>query len=623
MRKRINNSLLARLLLANLVVGSIALAVIAILFVLSERAVLQHQVELRAAALADFVANQSEFPMLIGDRVQLERIAANALASEDVLFVALEDGSGSGAIRASRQDVPQPAPQDPGPNQGVSVKTLPAQRRYVDVRRPVLAPSGEGPVEWELKKENRGKLGTVRIGFSMEDEDALLAQMVRWGLSIAVAAILMAWLIQFFQVRRLLTPLHGLIRFTERVGSGDLTQQAPVRNDDEVGQLATAFNRMVEKLSTTTVSKAYVDDIIQSMGESLIVTDQRGRIDVVNQATALLLGYSEQELIGRPLNLVTGTDAFTAPEASSTAGRGPGGVEHYYRTKDGRPLPVLLSISGMRGAGYVNGQVWLAQDITERKRVQQELLAAKEAAEAASRAKSHFLANMSHELRTPLNAVIGYSQMLQEICEERNIRDMASDLARIERSGRHLLSLINDILDLSKIEAGKMMNQPELFALKDVIEDVIETIRPLADQNRNQLSLRYPSRELTLFADVVKFRQTLMNLLSNACKFTEGGAVSVTVEQPHGDGQWLEVRVADTGIGMTSEQQSILFQPFSQVDDCTTRRFGGTGLGLAISRRFCRMMGGEITVQSEAGKGSIFTVRLPALSAPELEEKHA
>ena len=298
-------------------------------------------------------------------------------------------------------------------------------------------------------------------------------------------------------------------------------------------------------------------------------------------------------------------------------------MEHYYRTKDGRPLPVLLSISGMRGAGYVNGQVWLAQDITERKRVQQELLAAKEAAEAASRAKSHFLANMSHELRTPLNAVIGYSQMLQEICEERNIRDMASDLARIERSGRHLLSLINDILDLSKIEAGKMMNQPELFALKDVIEDVIETIRPLADQNRNQLSLRYPSRELTLFADVVKFRQTLMNLLSNACKFTEGGAVSVTVEQPHGDGQWLEVRVADTGIGMTSEQQSILFQPFSQVDDCTTRRFGGTGLGLAISRRFCRMMGGEITVQSEAGKGSIFTVRLPALSAPELEEKHA
>ena len=621
MRARINDSLLARLLLANFVVGTTALAVIAVLFVLSERAVLGHQVELRATALADFVASQSEFPMLIGDRVQLERIAANALASEDVLFVTIDEGSTPGAIRASRSDLPQA--QDAGPNEGLSVRTLSGQRRYVDVRRPVLAPSGEGPVEWEVRKDTRAKLGAVRIGFSMEHEDALLAQMVRWGLSIAVAAILIAGSIQFFQVRRLLTPLHGLIRFTERVGAGDLTQQAPVRNADEVGQLATAFNRMVEKLSTTVVSKAYVDDIIQSMGEALIVTDHLGRINVVNQATALLLGYNERELIGRPLGVVTETNVSATQGIASSAGSVPGGIEHHYRTKDGRFLPVLLSISGMRGAGYVNGQVWLAKDMTERKRVQQELLSAKEAAEAANHAKSQFLANMSHELRTPLNAIIGYSQMLQEICEERNFPDMASDLARIEKSGKHLLSLINDILDLSKIEAGKMVSQPELFAPKDVIEDVIETMRPLAEQNRNQLSVSYSGSELTVFADILKFRQILLNLLSNACKFTADGMVSVAVEQAEKDGKWIEVRVADTGMGMTAEQQSVLFQPFTQGDSCTTRRFGGTGLGLAISRRFCRMMGGEITVHSVEGEGSIFTVRLPALPVREMEEVRA
>ena len=609
--------MLARALLATLLVGASAIGVVTVLFVFAQRSILQHQVELRAEGLAGFVASQAEFPMLVGDRVELQRIAANALASEDVLFVTFDDKSGPGAIRSIRPGLREPPREDATANEGLSLRTLPDRRRYVDLRRPILAPGAEGPVEWEVKSNTRAKLGSVRLGFSMEHEDARLAQMVRWWLAIAAAALGIAGWVQFFQLRRLLAPLHGLIRFTEQVGSGDLGQHAPVVRADEVGRLATAFNRMVQKLSRTMVSKAYVDDIIQSMGESLIVTDARGRIAMVNQATVLLLGYAEQELIGQSLEIVAPSTHEPAQEDIH------GGIEHQYRTKDGRGLPVLLSISGMRGAGEGKGQVWLAQDITEQKRVRQELLSAKESAESASQAKSHFLANMSHELRTPLNAIIGYSQMLEEICEERNLPDMANDLSRIERSGKHLLALINDILDLSKIEAGKMVNEAELFAPKEIVEDMLLTIRPLAEQNHNRVTVNYAGKGLTIFADTVKFRQSLLNLLSNACKFTENGVVSVEVKKPEGDHRWTEVSVTDTGIGMTPEQQAPLFQPFTQGDASTTRRFGGTGLGLAISQRLCRMMGGEITVESQAGKGSTFTMRLPAMAAAESKDSPA
>ena len=604
--------MLARALLATLLVGAAAIGVVTVLFVFAQRSILQHQVELRAAALAGFVASQAEFPMLVGDRVELQRIAANALASEDVLFVTFDDKSGPLAIRSIRPGLREPPREDATANEGLSLRTLPDRRRYLDVRRPILAPGADGPVEWEVKSNTRARLGSVRLGFSMEHEDARLAQMVRWWLAIAAAALGITGWVQFFQLRRLLAPLHGLIRFTEHVGSGDLGQHAPVTRADEVGRLATAFNRMVQKLSRTMVSKAYVDDIIQSMGESLIVTDARGRIGMVNQATTLLLGYAERDLVGQSFDLVSPA-AAEGLQSMAYGSLVAGGIEHQYRMKDGRYLPVLLSISGMRGAGGAKGQVWLAQDITEQKRVREELLSAKEAAESASQAKSHFLANMSHELRTPLNAIIGYSQMLVEICEERNLPDMATDLSRIERSGKHLLALINDILDLSKIEAGKMVNEAELFAPKEIVEDMLLTVRPLAEQNHNRLTVNYAGPGLTIFADTVKFRQSLLNLLSNACKFTENGVVSVEVKRPEGDQRWTEVSVTDTGIGMTPEQQAPLFQPFTQGDASTTRRFGGTGLGLAISQRFCRMMGGEITVESEAGKGSTFTMRLPAV----------
>lgn len=239
---------------------------------------------------------------------------------------------------------------------------------------------------------------------------------------------------------------------------------------------------------------------------------------------------------------------------------------------------------------------------------------AKEAAEKASQAKSAFLANMSHELRTPLNAIIGYSEMLNEEAEELGQDIFIPDLEKIHKAGNHLLALINDILDLSKIEAGKVQLYLETFDISFLVEEVVSTIQPLAEKNANTLEIQRSDDLGFIQADLTKVRQTLFNLLSNACKFTEQGTISLKASRKtidHDD--WIIFKVTDTGIGMAEEQMANLFQPFTQADSSTSRRYGGTGLGLAITKRFCEMMGGNITVESEPDQGSTFTVRLPAM----------
>jgi signal transduction histidine kinase/CheY-like chemotaxis protein len=233
--------------------------------------------------------------------------------------------------------------------------------------------------------------------------------------------------------------------------------------------------------------------------------------------------------------------------------------------------------------------------------------------EIASQHKSAFLANMSHELRTPLNAIIGYSEMLQEDAVDEGANSLVPDLKKVNAAGKHLLELINSILDLSKIEAGKMELHLEDFGVATMVDDIRSIIEPLAEQNGNRLELDCDASIGTMHADLTKVRQVLFNLMSNACKFTENGTVRLEVarEGPAEDA-WLSFVVRDTGIGLTPEQLGRLFQEFSQADGATTRKYGGTGLGLALSRRLCRLMGGDISVTSEAGHGSVFTVRLPA-----------
>jgi signal transduction histidine kinase len=227
-----------------------------------------------------------------------------------------------------------------------------------------------------------------------------------------------------------------------------------------------------------------------------------------------------------------------------------------------------------------------------------------------SQHKSQFLANMSHELRTPLNAIIGVTEMLREDAEA--LKQDVEPLDRVLGAGRHLLALINDILDLSKIEAGRMELNLETFALPPLIDGVVKTIEPLAAKNGNQVTVHCDAGIGMLHADEMRLRQALLNLMSNANKFTEKGTVTIGAHQGQENGRdWVTLSVADTGIGMTQEQMGKLFQEFSQASSTTASKYGGTGLGLVISRKFCQMMGGDITVTSEPGKGSVFTVRLP------------
>jgi PAS domain S-box-containing protein len=331
-----------------------------------------------------------------------------------------------------------------------------------------------------------------------------------------------------------------------------------------------------------------------------------------------IMGYKPQEMLEDPNFWASGLHPEDAPRVFSNLdrliGEGGGTVEYRFRHRQGHYIWIhdtLKVIADEAGRPLEIIGSWA--DITNRKLAEAELQKAKEAAEEATRVKSDFLANMSHELRTPLNAIIGYSEMLQEEAEDLGQEHFIPDLQKIHGAGRHLLGLINDILDLSKIEAGKMGLYLETFDIAPMIQDVVATITPLVEKDANTLKVHCADDLGTMRADLTKVRQALFNLLSNACKFTERGTLTLGANREMVDGTaWIKFRVSDTGIGMTPEQMGKLFEAFTQAEASTTRKYGGTGLGLTISQKFCQMMGGDITVESAPGQGSTFTILLPA-----------
>ncbi len=380
---------------------------------------------------------------------------------------------------------------------------------------------------------------------------------------------------------------------------------------------------------------------VESSGDAIAISNRFGCHIYQNPAFSHLYEYdSPQELniAGGPLRVFAdpnlGTEVFeTIMQGDSWSG------EVMQRTKNDRIIPVLLSADAIKDpTGNIVGLISISTDISHRVRAEQDLKKALHAAEAASRSKSTFLANMSHELRTPLNAIIGYSEILTEEMEDAGDNQAIADLTKIKTAGKHLLALINDILDISKIEAGRMTLYLEPFDVNLLISEVMSTVEPLIEKNGNHLELICDESIGIMTGDLTKLRQILFNLLSNAAKFTENGTIALTVT-PRQFVEWvrdsitpnssrenvpgIEFRVTDTGIGISPEQLENIFEAFSQADASTTRKYGGTGLGLAISQRFCQMMGGEIVVKSETQKGSVFTLWLPVnmdLNPPEIED---
>jgi PAS domain S-box-containing protein len=367
-----------------------------------------------------------------------------------------------------------------------------------------------------------------------------------------------------------------------------------------------------------TPTEATYRSIVEHAIEGIFQTTPEGRYLLANPALARIYGYGNVAELRQSVSEIA-RQLYVQPDRRSEFIRlmneqdAVWTFESQIYRKDGSVIWISENVRVIRDeAGEVAYYEGTVSDITESKRAQEEMRRARVAAEEASRSKSQFVANMSHELRTPLNAIIGYSELMREEAEEMELPSFVKDLLKIEGAGKHLLELINSVLDIAKIEAGKMDVHAERFEVAAMVKEVTATIAPVVEKNGNHFAVSVAPEVGVMHSDLTKLRQSLFNLLGNAGKFTKEGIVSLTVtKEIMRDREFVFFRVADTGVGMTREQSDRLFKAFTQADSSTTRKFGGTGLGLAITREFSRLLGGETTVESALGRGSTFTLKLP------------
>jgi signal transduction histidine kinase/CheY-like chemotaxis protein/HAMP domain-containing protein len=435
----------------------------------------------------------------------------------------------------------------------------------------------------------------------------------------------LGFVLTFVILRSIAVPLHRLVGAIDGLSAGDLSVPIPSAGSDEIGAMAHTLALFRDSLkerdrfaAETETQRKTIAAAIATISEGFVLYDSNDRIvlfneqfraiypglaDIIKQGTTF--GEVLETVVSRSLvDLGNQSPQDWIAERRARREHSGGFAEYRY---GGR----YIRISERRIQG--GGTVAVYSDITELRQHNLELEQARELSEVANRTKSQFLANMSHELRTPLNAIIGYSEILQEDAADGGQEHFVTDLKKIEGAGRHLLGLINDILDLSKVEAGKMEVFIEEIDIPSLLEEVGAIIRPLVAKSGNTLELRVAPEIGSIRTDRTKVKQCLLNVLSNASKFTQNGKLTLAIERT--DRATVQMTISDTGIGMSPEQLGRLFQAFNQADASTTKKFGGTGLGLAITRHFCRLLGGDISVASQVGEGSTFTIVIPDQAA--------
>ena len=445
----------------------------------------------------------------------------------------------------------------------------------------------------------------------------------RVSLGVVAGAVLLAVLLTLLVLRSILLPLHRLVAAIEVISRGDLDVALPDASSNEMGAMTRAMllfrDSQRERLrlsAETEAQRRTMADAIASIEEGFVLYDADDRVVLQNATyTALHAGLRDVARLGMTFEQVLRSAvAHGVVDTGGLDGEAWVAMRLRHRAAPVGPLELRFGTRWVRMTErrtHDGGTVAVFADITDLKMREADLERARTDAEQANEVKSEFLTNMSHELRTPLNAIIGYSQILQEDAADEGNASAAADLKKIESAGNHLLGLINDILDLSKVEAGRMEVFIEPIDVRALAEDVRQLVQPLATRNANTLTLSFEPDLGTLHSDVTKLRQSLVNLLSNACKFTSDGQVGLDARRaPDAPDRFL-FAVTDSGIGMTEAQQARLFQAFQQADNSTTRKYGGTGLGLVITRSFARMLGGDVTVRSAPGEGSVFTLELP------------
>jgi signal transduction histidine kinase/DNA-binding response OmpR family regulator len=522
------------------------------------------------------------------------------------------------------------------------------QDGIVDVRARELLRQQEAQLAFAATQTEAGKLKQAvdrlveQQGKDAAAVSARAAEQIRSGrillIALSIMALVAAGLIAWLYVgRNIVSRLARLSSAMLAIAAGRRESAVPVTGADEIGAMGSAvevFRRNAVELDQLLAERAdaaiKLEKIVEqrtaelqrrgevmrvtfeNMEHGVLIFDREMKLVAWNRQITELLELPETFLAGEPhfsdfIRFQAERGEYGDVDVGAEVQRLTARSAAHYSTERTRPNGTVLEIrhNPLPHGGVVN----IYTDITDRKHYENALTAARDQAEAMSRTKSSFLANMSHELRTPLNAIIGYSEILQEDAADKEDKEPIDDLQKIESAGRHLLGLINNILDLSKIEAGKMDIFIEEVHVQALVKEVLSIVKPLADKNENSIEVICPADIGSFRSDQTKIKQCLLNLLSNANKFTSKGTLTLMVARE--DDSRASFRVSDTGIGMTEEQLGQLFEAFSQTYASTTRRFGGTGLGLAITKHFCTMLGGNVTVESTPGTGSTFTITLP------------